>query len=377
MKLQIKFSAPLSADGSYQIKAKDSVLGILFWGDEEGILRDWTALAYVPLIDGKGEFRFTGGRAVPPEATRVYARLMAADGSVADEISEPVPPGQKAAIRQYDMRFICMSDLHLNAKTWRLANTLSAAKDADALFLTGDMVNDGTSEQMQRFDTCLRENVGIPVLPVCGNHDLPLLPEASPFFTYADFENGVLKRTELSGIGIECPRDGIYIAKTGTAEIVGVRCVSGNRIFRFPDGVMDDLKAYFTRPSDGRRRILLCHAPLLAHNPKRKDRQPYMNLDHRLQSLLDEQRDVIFISGHLHTSPNGTAGNAELDPHTGNIYINNGSVCPNTAKWTDAIIPAGWTTGVYTRLSLSESRTEIQFFMLSGKKLSRGYYVFS
>ena len=71
MKLRVVFDKPGRADGEYRIRAKDCVLGVLFWGDENGVLPDWSAIAYVPLRDGVGSFFFTGGRAVPREATRV------------------------------------------------------------------------------------------------------------------------------------------------------------------------------------------------------------------------------------------------------------------------------------------------------------------
>ena len=375
MNLSVTYDKPACADGVYQIKAKDCVLGILFWGDENGILEDWTAIAYVTLIDGKGHFRFTGGRAIPPEATRVYARLVADDGTPGGELFVPIPPEQKAELEQPVARFVSMSDLHLTAKMWKLIHILTAAKDADALLLTGDLVNDGTSEQLQRFDACLRKTVSIPVFPICGNHDLPLQPEETPFFPYDGMEDAVLKRAENMGITIQRPLPGFFVAEFGLTEIIGVACVTGTRKFKFPAGVMDALETHLAQPS-ARRRILLCHAPLLAHNPKRHDKQPYLNLDHRMQKLIDGQRDLILLSGHLHHSPNDAAGNAEYDAERNLLYVSNGSVCPNTAKWTDAIIPEGWTSGVYTRLSLSEKQTEVQFIALSGRKLARGYYLF-
>ena len=375
MDLSVTYVKPACADGVYRIKAKGCVLGILFWGCEAGILPDWTAIAYVPLIDGKGCFRFIGGRAVPPEATRVYARLVADDGTPGGELFVPIPPEQKAELEQPVVRFVSMSDLHLTAKTWKLTSILFAAKDADALLLTSDLVNDGQSEQLLRFDACLRETVSIPVFPNCGNHDLPLQPEKTPGFSYDGLEDAVLKRAEGFGVTMQRPLPGFYVAEFGFTEIIGVACVTDTRKFKFPAGVMDALEAHLAQPS-ARRRILLCHAPLLAHNPKRHEKQPYLNLDHRLQKLIDGQRDLIFLSGHLHHSPNGATGNVEYDFERNNVYISNGSACPNTAKWTDAIIPEGWTSGVYTRLSLSEKQTEVQFITLSGKKLARGYYLF-
>lgn len=375
MSLVIKYVKPACADGVYRINAKNCVFGILFWGDENGVLPDWTAIAYVPLQDGSGSFRFAGGRAVPPEATRVYARLVDAGGNAAGEVCTEIPPEQKTAMREPGTRFVCLSDIHFTAKTGKLTHVLSPARDADALLLTGDLVNDGKSEQFRLFDSCLRQSVNVPVFPVCGNHDLPLQPEDAAF-TYADLEQAVFARNEAYGVTTVQPREGIYIVPFRNVEIIGVACVSENRKFKFPAGVMDELEAHFSRPSAAQRHILLCHAPLLAHNPKRNDRQPYLNLNHRLQALMDNNKNVIFLSGHLHTSPCGAKGSVEITPENGTIYISNGSVCPNTAKWEEPMIPEGWTGGTYTLLRLSEKQTEICFCTLFGKKIARGYYVF-
>ena len=74
----------------------------------------------------------------------------------------------------------------------------------------------------------------------------------------------------------------------------------------------------------------MCHPPLIARNPQREiDEAPYIPFDQdaRLQQIIDENRNVIFISGHTHISPT-----VEFDSSHGNLYINDGSICPTTAK---------------------------------------------
>jgi predicted phosphodiesterase len=58
--------------------------------------------------------------------------------------------------------------------------------------------------------------------------------------------------------------------------------------------------------------------------------------DTRLQSILDENKNVIFLSGHTHVSPS-----IEFDGACGNLYINDGSVCPTTIKGTDTATQQG------------------------------------
>ena len=49
--------------------------------------------------------------------------------------------------------------------------------------------------------------------------------------------------------------------------------------------------------------------------------------DTRLQKIVDENQNVIFLSGHTHVSPS-----VEFDEVHGNLYINDGSICPTAVK---------------------------------------------
>ena len=83
----------------------------------------------------------------------------------------------------------------------------------------------------------------------------------------------------------------------------------------------------------------MCHPPLIARNPQRTaDMASYivMEQDTRLQSILDENKNVIFLSGHTHVSPL-----VEFDVARGNLYINDGSICPTTEKSENGKIQSG------------------------------------
>src|SRR5699024_5493727 len=70
-------------------------------------------------------------------------------------------------------------------------------------------------------------------------------------------------------------------------------------------------------------RLILCHAPLLDHNPQRRkgQSQPYLGGDRALQKMLDSQENFLYLSGHTHLSPNLYQGSVEILP--GNrIYAN-------------------------------------------------------
>lgn len=72
------------------------------------------------------------------------------------------------------MKILAMSDLHLNKKPWLVRKALRMGHDADLVLLVGDLVNDGTPEQLMQMRTCITEILPeTPVLTVAGNHDYP------------------------------------------------------------------------------------------------------------------------------------------------------------------------------------------------------------
>lgn len=85
--------------------------------------------------------------------------------------------------------------------------------------------------------------------------------------------------------------------------------------------------------------IVMCHPPLIAHNPQRTtDMASYIvaEQDTRLQRIVNESKNVIFISGHTHVSPT-----IEIDEAYGNLYINDGSICPTTVKGEESATQQG------------------------------------
>ena len=142
MQLNIKYTRQNCADGVYSVKAKGYVLASLWYGDESGVLPNYTAIAYIPLdASGEGSFTYTGGRSIPDEATCVIARLVRADCLKVEEISALIPAEQKAKPFQQIMRFAVMSDLHLKEaelrkKAYRTLYALKNGSDGmDALLL--------------------------------------------------------------------------------------------------------------------------------------------------------------------------------------------------------------------------------------------------
>lgn len=122
--------------------------------------------------------------------------------------------------------------------------------------------------------------------------------------------------------------------------------------------------------------MILCHAPLLKH-PNRNEGTPYLDKNKRLQSILDRNGRIVFLSGHTHTSPNLLKGNAEYDREHQNIYLDCGSTVATDISGETGLMSPDWKDGCRTEIAISRDRVEISMCSIrSGIRFSRGYYCF-
>ena len=80
MDLKIQQTLPSTANGIYTVRAPGCVSASLFWANADGALEGWTSFARIPIMpNGEGSFVFDGARAIPQEATHVYAKAIRED----------------------------------------------------------------------------------------------------------------------------------------------------------------------------------------------------------------------------------------------------------------------------------------------------------
>lgn len=217
-----------------------------------------------------------------------------------------------------------ISDLHLFNKTLNAKRALSKLREADLLLMVGDVADRADEKQygilLELFKECFAE---IPVYSVSGNHDNPAKDDEN----YRQFERCI--NDEYSFIVDECGAFYKYIDER--VDIIGLNPVYHQKQFYFPDrGLQLTFLQKMLVESLCCYHIVMCHPPLIAHNPQRTaDSAPYIvpQQDERLQNIVDGCENVIFISGHTHYSPE-----IEPDKSHRNLYINDGSICPTTIK---------------------------------------------
>lgn len=384
IKLQTSLIWPDCAMGKYIVKAKGFLLAILCWGDAGGPLPDWSPIAYVPIDPaGNGEFFFPGRRAIPREATHVWAHCVSHGFSAFEDVSAAIPERflPERTVRTDAQRFSVLTDLHLASKPWMIKRALRAA-ESDTILLLGDSVNDGLPEQFEAFLACVEAAAPEKmILPVPGNHDItqPKLTttDADGAAAYQAFQEKLLRNAEARGFSFERDPDSLaWSTRIGPLDLIGLQCVVSGRRFLFPEGrQLDWLERRLTENADADRHIILCHAPLLKHNPNRNEGQPYLDKNRRLQELLDGNGKILFLSGHTHVSPNIIRGSGEYDVKTGNLYLDCGSVAATDTGGETGLLAPDWKDGCITELAITPDAVEIRMKSVeTGQAFPRGYY---
>lgn len=384
IKLQINLRWSGCAQGKYIVKAKGCILAVLRWGNHNEPLYDWSPFAYVPIDSaGNGVFLFSGMRGIPPGVSHVWARCYAQDFTLYKDVSAEIPEKFLLADIHIEStyRFSVLSDLHMAAKPWKIRQALRAAQ-SDTIFLLGDSTNDGISDQFNNFRACIEEIVPNGVIfPVTGNHDVlhSSHPDAADGCkNYVTFQRELLTKAESRGYAIaHTPADCAYSVQIGNLDVIGLQCVTTDRKFLFPKGTQIDWLEEHLSKTTASWHIILCHAPLLKHNPNRNDGVPYLDGNKQIQEILDRYGRVIFLNGHTHVSPNVLKGNAEYDAAHQNVYLDCGSVVPTDISGESGMMSPDWKDGCITELSVTDDSVEICMYSIdSGSGFSRGYYRF-
>lgn len=382
-RLQVSLIRPGCAQGRYVLRAKGFFLAVLRWGSAEGPLAGWGPFAHVPVDPaGNGAFACTGMRGIPPEATHVWARCVSHDFATMEDISAEIPPRFLPAEPSGGAaRFSLLADIHLSAKPWQIRQALRATR-SDVVLLLGDSTNDGLPDQFALLEACIDEAAGDRiVLPVPGNHDVthPNSASGDGCAAYAAFQERCLARAEARGMAFDRDPDSLaWAARLGGVDLIGLQCVISGRKFLFPEGrQLDWLEARLAAHGDACWHTILCHAPLLAHNPNRSDAQPYLDKNRRLQSIVDAAGRCAFLSGHTHSSPSRLKGGADWDRERRNLYLNCGSVVVTAIEGEPGLLAADWKDGCVAELGLGRDGAEVVTASArTGVRFPRGYYRF-
>ena len=223
-----------------------------------------------------------------------------------------------------------ISDLHLYRKTSRVARALSTlkAQAIDVLLIVGDLADRGTSEQYDLLYDCLQKYLPtVPIFCVTGNHDNSALDDHN----YRQFE----KRINPTSTQYVHESGAFAVRFNETVDIFGLNPVYHQKVFWFPNrGAQLQFLEDSLAQSPCKFHIILCHPPLIEHNPQRMaGEKAYIvrEQDERLQNLINDTPNAIFISGHTHCPPTVEKCANQV------VYVNDGCVCKTTVDGKEAI----------------------------------------
>lgn len=268
-------------------------------------------------------------------------------------------------VRNKDMlQITVMSDLHLSKKPYKVREAFLLAQGSDLCLITGDLVNDGTVVQYQRLQQIIEELMPeTPVLAVSGNHDFPLFPDAGIREGICDFTSmlqWLLYRLPLS---VTCDRSGAYAAEMGHTEVIGLNVASHFRRFSFREDMQLHWLEKHLADSRAQWHIIMCHAPLKDHRPRITNPEPYFGGSGRLQKILEQNKNILFLSGHTHISPESKISCAEYDRERNSMYLNCGSIRPTVLIEKDGHPAPESVSGNLMRLTLTRSEVQIQAYL--------------
>lgn len=224
------------------------------------------------------------------------------------------------------LRFGVMSDIHLVRKPYRFVSALRLLRDVDILLLAGDLTNSGSAEQYAVMEDALKDYPpDIPIFAVSGNHDL----RQNDNTHFLAFERKMWERAKGRYPIDDDPSGAYSVRLNDKVDLFGLNPLYDQKIFRFPDRARQF--NYLWEQLDVSpcpNHILLCHPPLAAHGPQ--PARPYLPKEQEtlLQGIVDAHPRTLFLSGHTHLCP------AVEHDALGNLYVNDGSLCPTQMKET-------------------------------------------
>ena len=349
---------PGIANGVITVKLNDETASYtsaeIYLANNDGILDNYTPFADMIFEDGKGTYTVSGNRAFPKEATRLSIKFI---GEGLDDVFYwyTIPEEHRTVLADKPLySFWAVSDAHLGGDDYHTdywstmtVNRNNAfedifASDADFVFITGDVVNYGTTPYLKVLDSYLADRLNnpsyntkqIPVFLTNGNHEYYNTSNHSNGFDYEAIEktfNGQLDYLEQTyGENIKITRgmeDELWYAvdyKGVKLIVLSAPQVSADRLvgssFNFSDEQLNFLEEQlYDGEKSGKTTYVISHAPLTNTIPNEfktdADGNYIYNEDGsrqivyaggitntaKVNEILAKHPNVIFFSGHTHS----------------------------------------------------------------------------
>ena len=279
----------------------------LYWGDEQGILDDYTPIAILDTEESNTVW-FRTNEEAPAEATHIY--MYPGTAHVKKSSAVPfvleLPSGISSGDSPVLASFTVLSDVHVTQSASNVFNRnfVNALKqvskympDSDALILSGDITNNGkTPEYEKLMDAISNYQESLPsVYFAIGNHDM-MLNRDDPERQIDYF----LEYTQMPGNYYQFDMDGysfFVIGSDGQPDSVAigsdVSWMSQEQLDWLAEGLAEEAARAPEQPI-----FVISHQPLLNTVPE--SHYETIQQNDELMAILEQYPQVIFISGHTH-----------------------------------------------------------------------------
>ena len=203
-------------------------------------------------------------------------------------------------------RILHVSDLHFGARDdpilERGLSSLIERVGPELVIASGDLTNRGRRDQHERAAAFLRR-LGIPVLAIPGNHDIPYTFPGRFTRTFSEFE----RQWETTEPVFRSPR----------LHVVGLNSV---RAWRHQSGgiresQLERVREQLAEAPEGALRIAALHHHLIGA-PWRSRKKPVARRSHVLAALVDSGAELI-LAGHIHQA--AVSERHEFEVISGNV----------------------------------------------------------
>lgn len=299
------------------------------YSDNRDILSDYLPIKYLYSENGSFELSLSDYN-IPVQATHVY--VMAYDGEMRVIHEEVISLDQNKGtlLEKPVTRIALISDLHTiqKGKSKRLlyeAFEVIKEQKTDFVITAGDNTNSCLQGEFDILRDSISNHLGnIPFYSALGNHDYfsnhqdlyPCEEAREQFFERIKQQNNV-----VDDFGF-----GTYAVRINGIHIIFLDCIQNSKNFRFHDDLAEWLRDQLNNSQNAGFRIIVNHLPLANHNLGcRNKNNEFMAGNNKLQKIISDCGNIVYISGHTHNRLDSDYPSAEQDEN-GNVYINAGSI---------------------------------------------------
>lgn len=298
-----------------------------FYSNNGEALSDYLPIKY--LYSENGSFELSLPDHIPEQATHISAAAYDGEMRIVHEETVALDKRKTAVSEKPAARTAVISDLHTiqKGKSKRLLyEAFEGVKEqkADFVISAGDNTNGCQQGEFDILNASVTNHLGaIPFYAALGNHDY--FSNHQEVFPCKEAREDFLRRIKQNGDITAAFDFGTYAARVGGIHVIFLDCIRDSRHFLFDDETEKWLRAELSKSQGERVRIVVNHLPLAGRALGSYKAKAYLSGDSRLQRVIDDCGQIVYISGHTHNRLDSDFPSAEQDEN-GNIYLNAGSI---------------------------------------------------